>query len=572
MKRKSVRRTLIVALALIVAVAMIPSMAFAQSGDDTATEWTTSKSKIATNLDENFESEVTLSLPAAEEQLVSDVVFVLDKSTSAALEQQALNMLNDLKTQIENTNAKVNVGVVIFNKEAHVTGFKDLETEYGAIEAAIGEEVSSGTNTHAGLIAGKAMLDNDTAVDNSRKYMIFVSDGITYMYNEEPTAIGQQNADRTNIFAGPDNWNTKYGNTNPPKDWGSWLEEIGTKIANDAEDESFSEYPYGTAFNNTENSYISYDDRANHANSIDKALYLTNEVYQAAKDEGYHCYAMTATSEASASYPWATSFMEYLAGDTDETVEQLFDRIQNDIYYLLDAGSFVVDEIGYGDDYDFTFVDDKSALSLTVGEGEEQEILECEKIDTTGDKDITSAYGFGKTDGNYRFVLNYYDNGVVITDQDNEELGEYGECFVWEINEAIKITAPVQLTYKVKLTNPQTAAGEYGEYDADGSEGYEGLYTNHQAVLFPVATDGTSGYAELFGMPTVSYEVTAAVDPAAPTDPSDGNSAQAGNTNASVNDTAAQTGDNSHMAVAMIIMIIAAAGIVVCARRMFINR
>ena len=104
MKRKSVRRTLIVALALMVAVAMIPSMAFAQSGDDTATEWTTSKSKIATNLDENFESEVTLSLPSAEEQLVSDVVFVLDKSTSAALEQQALDMLGDLKTQIENTN------------------------------------------------------------------------------------------------------------------------------------------------------------------------------------------------------------------------------------------------------------------------------------------------------------------------------------------------------------------------------------------------------------------------------------------------------------------------------------
>ena len=35
MKRKSVRRTLIVALALMVAVAMIPSMAFAQSGDGT---------------------------------------------------------------------------------------------------------------------------------------------------------------------------------------------------------------------------------------------------------------------------------------------------------------------------------------------------------------------------------------------------------------------------------------------------------------------------------------------------------------------------------------------------------
>lgn len=39
-----------------------------------------SKSKTATQLDQNFETQVTLSLPAGEEQLVTDVVFVLDKS------------------------------------------------------------------------------------------------------------------------------------------------------------------------------------------------------------------------------------------------------------------------------------------------------------------------------------------------------------------------------------------------------------------------------------------------------------------------------------------------------------
>lgn len=60
-------------------------------------EWKVSKSKTATNLvkqsDGTYTSDVTLSLPSAEEQLVSDVVFVLDKSTSAGLEQQALTML-----------------------------------------------------------------------------------------------------------------------------------------------------------------------------------------------------------------------------------------------------------------------------------------------------------------------------------------------------------------------------------------------------------------------------------------------------------------------------------------------
>lgn len=51
--------------------------------------------------------------------------------------------------------------------------------------------------------------------------------------------------------------------------------------------------------------------------------------------------------------------MDYLAGG--ETVD--FADIQNDIYYLLDKGSYVVDEIGSGTDnksngYDFDFVND----------------------------------------------------------------------------------------------------------------------------------------------------------------------------------------------------------------------
>ena len=49
-------------------------------GDPGTTEWEHSKSKTATNLDKNYQSQVTLSLPSAEEQLVSDVVFVTSSS------------------------------------------------------------------------------------------------------------------------------------------------------------------------------------------------------------------------------------------------------------------------------------------------------------------------------------------------------------------------------------------------------------------------------------------------------------------------------------------------------------
>ena len=58
-----------------------------------------SKSKAATNLNSRYQSDVTLSLPAQQETLISDVVFVLDKSTSPEKES-ALRMLETLREQV----------------------------------------------------------------------------------------------------------------------------------------------------------------------------------------------------------------------------------------------------------------------------------------------------------------------------------------------------------------------------------------------------------------------------------------------------------------------------------------
>ena len=55
----------------------------------------------------------------------------------------------------------------------------DLETQYDAIEAAIRENISSGTNLSAGILAGKKMLDEDTQVAAGRKSLVLLSDGIT---------------------------------------------------------------------------------------------------------------------------------------------------------------------------------------------------------------------------------------------------------------------------------------------------------------------------------------------------------------------------------------------------------
>lgn len=482
-----------------------------------------SKSKEATKLvkqsDGTYTSDVTLTLPSVEEAPVYDVVFVLDKSTSATLKDQAKEMLQKLQNQIAGTQTTIKVGVVIFDQKAKTTKLIDLTTGYTELENAIQQTTSSGTNTHAGLLAGKALLDNDTDVAADHKYLIFVSDGITYMYNAEPTAIALQGGDQTktdgsDAFAGPDNWSTKYGSNDAPNNWKTWLEGISTLIQTD---EDIYELPYAqTASGLQKTKWLPYTEKMNHATAIDKALYLTNETYQSAKTAGYHCYAMEAEGTAGTAFPWGPSFMNYLAGGKEVS----FEDIHNDIYYLLSEGSTVEDVIGYGTDnrgnaYNFDFVNDISKLTLKVG----TETLEATDLSldlSYDDANETARYGFAPnrvqittdTDQSnipeqdpysYDYVLHYYQNG---------KDGKSDECFVWDINVPVSKFAPVSLTYQVKLTNAQTASGTYGTYDKNGSQKKDSLYTNKSATLYPVDSDGVRGIPEYFQKPTVSYTVS----------------------------------------------------------------
>ena len=437
-------------------------------------EWNVSRSKTATQLDTNtWTSNVTLSLPSAEEALASDVVFVLDKSTSADLEGQALEMLTALKEKAASTKAKVKVGVVIFNKQANKTApLTDLATGYNDIQAAIEQTISSGTNTHAGLLAGKQMLDEDTEVAANRKYLIFVSDGITYMYNAKPTVTAWSfNADGWKCRAEPDNWSSKNGNNDPPADWSAWMTEIGKKVADQGTE---YEYPYGgTATNCTPEDNDTYK---NYANSIDKALYLTYQVYQEAKTKGYNCYAVA--NGKTNDYLWGPAFMRYLANG--ETVN--FNKIQNDILYAVSAGSTVEDQMG--DAFDFV----PGSLKLTVGGTELK----------------------SKADGNMTY---FGDNAEDLSETNCRFKVLYApdtDAFVWTINENVSNFAPVQLTYTVKLTKPETAPGTYGTEDLKGEKNVPAdtaLFTNKRAVLNAINSAGAQLKPLDFPKPSVSYTV-----------------------------------------------------------------
>ena len=438
-------------------------------------EWNVSRSKTATALDTStWTSNVTLSLPSAEEALASDVVFVLDKSTSTKLEDQALGMLNKLKEQAKGTEAKVKVGVVIFNKQANETPLTDLATGYETIENAIKQEISSGTNTHAGLLAGKQMLDEDNEVAANRKYLIFVSDGITYMYNAEPTVTAWSfMADSWNHWANPENWNSKYGNNNPPDDWSAWMTEIGTQVKDQG---TQYEYPYEPSGKTATNWTPEDDTYKNYANSIDKALYLTYQVYQEAQTQGYNCYAVA--NESSTGYSWGPAFMHYLANG--QTVD--FDKIQNDILYAVSAGSTVEDQMG--DAFDFV----PGSLKLTVG-GTELKSKADGNMTYFGD-DVENL-----SENNCRFKVLY------APDTD---------AFVWTINENVSNFAPVQLTYTVKLTKPETDPGTYGTEDLKGEKNVpadKALFTNKRAVLNAINSAGAPLNPLDFPKPSVSYTV-----------------------------------------------------------------
>lgn len=479
------KKLLAILLALIMMLTTVSAMAAAAPE-----KWDISKSKTATNLDANYESKITLSLPSAEEPLVSDIVFVLDKSTSAQLEQQALDMLGKLKVHVEETGATVKVGVVIFNKVANVANdgkFFNLATEYDGIEAAIKQEIKSGTNTHAGLLAGKKMLDDDKSVENNRKYLIFVSDGITYMYDKEAKIVPYywMNDNSPYFSKDPYSWQFKYLNNNAPDDWSVWIKVVEAAMSAEAGNAP-DPVPYDSTLNVEIGTLVSAEMK--YTTSVDRALYYSYQTYQAAKNAGYNVYAMTADSGADTTYPWGPSFMNYLAGD--KKVD--FSEIRNDILYLVGAGSTVTDYMGYVEgDYNFDFVNDAAALSLKVGDDSYQAIkLEDNK------------YGF-KPSGNNSDGNNSYDYIVEYFPKEKDE-----ENFVWTINVPVSNFAPVQLTYAVKLTNPKTASGTYGTYDKDGSKDYEGLYTNNYAVLIPKNSSGDTGADETFNKPTVSYTVS----------------------------------------------------------------
>lgn len=466
--------------------------------------WDHSKDKTATELDNNFNSRVTLSLPSAEKELVSDVVFVLDKSSCEEdVTTKALAMLADLGASVKDTGASIKVGAVQFAGRAVVSCeltelTEEAIAEGGAIYSGLKDgKIKSGTNLQAGLLKAQKMLEADKDVEDSRKYVIVITDGLTRQFlAEDGTLMAIYNgldADGGRVWGSPSGWCVANGFVEgvygiPDGDWDTYYAAVKANVAKDGNTYAHDYDVYGSTPEG-ENIPVPYvpqgETSLTHALCLDRAIYEADKVYSELEAANYHCYAVFA--DDSTTNELGKAFVEYL---NDGSVLD-FDTIQKDIYYLLDAGSQVVDIIGQGkddkgNDYNFD-VANLDNMTITVGG------VELNKVKIQSDKfPGSTTYGFfaGEIeDGKYDFVVTYYPDGVADAD------GETREHFVWSINVPVGNFAPAQFSYDVHLTNPQKAKGEYK------------VETNVKAVLTPVDSNGTVGSTETFPVPELTYEV-----------------------------------------------------------------
>ena len=140
------------------------------------------------------ETKVTLSLPSGEYRNEVDIVFVMDNSTSAIntgfdFGASVAHLLRSIAANNQGVNLKVGVvkyrGYATDMLDAGLVKYDDSSSD--TIIAAIENTnvPGSGSNLHSGLMMAEELLSADTAVEDTNKYVIMLTDGKSYIWNNE---------------------------------------------------------------------------------------------------------------------------------------------------------------------------------------------------------------------------------------------------------------------------------------------------------------------------------------------------------------------------------------------------
>lgn len=487
--------------------------------------WELSKDKTATALDSNYNSKVTLSLPAGDYPQTVDVVFTVDCTSVLFYNYTGIiKEIEKIADELAGKDINLNVGLVGFGHESKV--YLPLTNITEENVDAVMEEVKTtisndrdwlknngGTNIQKGILTGRKLLDNsNTGALPNDQYFILMTDGAGFWYNnangetvctahrgDSNQSLG--NMDANNDVGGPTRINdsmylraVKKGKT-----FGDFIAEQGAAIEKSAERSLTTE----GAKSADKLAYTTQDvqnyDVYPYLN-MERGTYFAAKALQEVAAEGYSVITigydynksgLTSLNAVSKGFrEWTAEVGSYYTASMFN-VQDAFEDVRDEMIYLLDARSQVVDIIGQGkddkgNDYNFD-VANLDNMTITVG-GVELNKVKIQSEEFPG----STTYGFFEgeiADDNYDFVVTYYPDGVADAD------GETREHFVWRINTPVSKYAPAQFSYDVHLTNPQKAKGEYK------------VETNVEAVLTPVDSNGTVGSTETFPVPELTYEV-----------------------------------------------------------------
>lgn len=430
-------------------------------------------------------------------------------------------------------------------KAAQITAISGLMSA-NSIPAA---EHVSGTNMQAGLDRANKILAADTSVQSNRKYVVLVSDGLTRLFSDKNGNVRDiyyqfaynAGADEAITPAGSlyygmiGEWdfvrNGPSSDTKPYQvpygSWSTYFGKVTSWVQADGDSYAMDFSKYGndatglvkdSAGNITDANFkfIAHTDYANHAMSVDRAVYEAYNSYKALVNAGYRCYAVNVGD-----YDFSKAFMgamNTLSGNS-ENID--FDTVQNAILYLLASGT-VTDEMG--DDFDLVAEAGKCPFTLT---------LDGAALAAVQDPGNANLWNFGTKSaaGVYPYTVEY-----------KPASGSTKEQFVWSINVPVENSHRIELSYNEQLVNIQTAEGEYT------------VDTNADTYLNYKDSNGNSGNREDFVSPTVTYAVT--------TIPDDGTPTSAGTTG----ETNPKTGSGSKMPL-LAVMTVSLAALIAAASR-----
>ena len=491
----------------------------------------------------NDKTEVTLSVGGKSAKENVAVMFLLDKSTSVGNSRtEAARMLHYLKSL---TNTNIIYDVVIFSGTASSTGWNNIldnKNFEDTLKNFANQKTSSGTNMPAGI--DQATQDMETLKSQyssyaENAYLITISDGITYLWNEDgktytvPLLQKEGNNIYTNIHPNVDTWDMMYGKgTSIASVYGSFenfLKTIPEKIKKTQDGGYVQDYltSVGDATDVTKYIQISTTDpeksqvSGTYACAPEFSVYYSTTKYKNLVKPFTKSFALpmpeieengNEKTKNWENYPWGEELMIYLQSMSsnvnqgvvhDADAKTIFAGIQNKILYQIQSGS-ITDVIGA----DFSLTDQtltQNTFTLTANGNPVAANAPNGNVITFGEKDEST--------GKYPYVLTYYkgtaiknaDNTYTITSSDGNTTYTYTPCdktgevngsvsdefFVLEMNVPV---VSLDLKYNLSLTSKRTASGTYE------------VPTNESATLAYQSANQSAGSVD-FNEPTVSYRV-----------------------------------------------------------------